>query len=68
MVKRKMERIPVVKRKNAKCPRCGSQDLKPIKSWILNSPRKGTPTKITILLCRNCGKKFRIGENIERKQ
>jgi len=44
---------------NIRCPKCKSNDVKELKSWILKG--KGNPTKITIYLCRNCGRKFRKG-------
>lgn len=45
---------------NVRCPRCKSDDVKELKNWILKG--RGNPTKITIYLCRNCGRKFRKGK------
>lgn len=49
---------------NPKCPKCGSEDAKPMKSWIMQNPRSNTKTKVTTYLCRNCGKKFREAERL----
>lgn len=46
------------------CPKCGSKDTKPKKSWTMHNPKADTKTKITIYFCRNCGHKFRKGERL----
>ena len=45
----------------AKCPKCNSEDVKELKSWTIKGRHQRTSTKIVLLLCRNCGNKFRIG-------
>jgi len=49
-----------------KCPKCESEDTKTLKSWNL-APKKEYAEKkrinhvieVTLILCRNCGTKFR---------
>jgi len=49
---------------NIACPKCGSNDTKPKKSWVMKNPKGETQTKVTIHLCRECGHKFRKGERL----
>jgi transcription elongation factor Elf1 len=51
-------------RKMVKCPRCGSESVKTLKSWDTKSPKSKHTLKVSMVLCQNCGKKFRIGEAI----
>jgi len=52
---------------NIACPKCGSNDTKPQKSWTMHNPKADTKTTITIHLCRECGHKFRKGERVQEE-
>jgi len=43
----------------AKCPYCGTEVEKPIKSWTLAPKSKKSSVTIGIFRCPNCGKYFR---------
>jgi transcription elongation factor Elf1 len=45
-----------------KCPKCQSEEVKPTKSWTVKSPRAEHTLKVSMMLCQNCGKKFRHAE------
>lgn len=47
-----------------KCPKCGSESFKPLKSWELQSPKSEHKLKVTMMLCVNCGHKYRHTEKI----
>lgn len=51
-----------------KCPRCGSEDTKTKKSWVMNNPKSETLTEISIHFCRDCGNKFRTGTRIKKEE
>ncbi|MDH5635286.1 MAG: chorismate-binding protein [Candidatus Bathyarchaeota archaeon] len=44
------------------CPKCGNNDTKIVKSWVMKNPKGNTETTVTLYLCRECGKKFRKGK------
>lgn len=50
-----------------KCPECGSTSVKPLKSWTMKpySKPKAPRVKVTMMLCQNCGNKFRDAERID---
>jgi len=51
-----------------KCPKCGSPMVKPMKSWEMKPPEnkpKAPTMKVTMMLCQNCGKKFRHAERVK---
>jgi len=46
----------------AKCPKCGTEVTKPIKTWTMKPKRRAGPEiEISLYECPNCGAKFRIG-------
>lgn len=49
------------------CPKCGSISVKPLKSWNMkpNSKPKAPLMKISMMLCQQCGHKFRHAEKVE---
>jgi len=48
--------------KKVKCPHCGSELSKPLKSWEVKSPKVSHKLKVTMMLCQDCRKKFRHAE------
>lgn len=51
-------------RKMVKCPKCGSENIKPLKSWQMTNPKSQRLFKVSMMLCQNCRKRFRIAEKI----
>lgn len=47
------------------CPKCGSEDTKPKKTWTMTNPKANTRTEVTLHFCRNCGKTFRTAKKLE---
>jgi C4-type Zn-finger protein len=47
-----------------KCPICKSESVKPTKSWKVKSPRAEHILQVSMMLCQDCGKKFRHAEKI----
>ncbi|RLI13894.1 chorismate-binding protein [Candidatus Bathyarchaeota archaeon] len=49
----------------AKCPNCGTEVEKPVKSWQMKPKRRKGPTiLIELYECPKCGTKFRTGKKI----
>jgi len=48
----------------AKCPKCGKETDKVVKTWEIKSPKSTHKLRVKIMLCTNCGHKFRIVEKV----
>jgi len=49
----------------AKCPNCGTEVEKPVKSWTMKPKKRRGPTiLIELYECPKCGTKFRTGKKI----
>ena len=52
-----------------KCPNCGAEVSKPIKSWSMKPRRRSGPEiKISLYECPKCHTKFRTGEKTKKKR
>jgi RNase P subunit RPR2 len=53
------------KSKSGSCSKCGSNDLKPIKTWTMKNPKTKSTVQVTQYLCRECGKKSRSAKTVK---